>query len=231
MITKTIAIFFITVFCLSLFITTTVSAQGPNNPVSGFFDPKYAPPLTKLGDVGGTGYGLAEKLLTWFIAVFWIVAVGFVIWSAFTFLFANGDEGKIGEAKNRLKYALIAAVVALLSVGIKPITTSLLKGETGGSGGGGGFGSECISYNTEEQCGANSNCEWTKGVGVFGCTARECKDFNNASECNSLSQCEWVSDECMTIFTKCATNSSEATCNIQSSQCHWDSDTEKCLPD
>ncbi len=86
-------------------------------------------PLTQLG---GTAAGSAEylllQLLKWLIAVFWILAVGFVVWAAFTFLFADGDEGKIGEAKNRLKYAVIAAAVALLSTGINIIVYYLLGG-------------------------------------------------------------------------------------------------------
>ena len=208
---------FITIFCL-FFVLANVSAQGPDNPVSGFFDAKYAPPLSKLGDVGGSGYGLTEKIVSWLIGMFWIIAVGFVIWAAFTFLFASGDDGKIDEAKSRLKYALIATMVALLATGIKPITMSLLRGDTyGGGGGGGGYGAECVTKN-EEECGNDSDCEWNS---VLGCEARECDDFSNSSECNARAQCEWVSNSCETIYAKCATNKYESTCNLQSSQCHW----------
>ncbi len=224
----TIFAFSFSVLFVSQFLLTThyslptSNAQGPNNPVSGFFNPQYAPPLSKLGDVGGSGYGLAEKLVNWLIGIFWIVAVGFVIWAAFTFLFADGDENEIGDAKNRLKYALIAAMVALLATGIKPITRSLLRGDTYG-GGGGGFGSECVSYSTEEQCGNNSNCEWNPGlIPPFGCEAKECNNFGNSSDCNARAQCEWVSNSCETIYTKCATNRYESTCNLQSFQCHWE---------
>ena len=87
------------------------------------------PPLTQLsGTTTGSVEYLFLQLLKWLIAVFWILAVGFVIWAAFTFLFADGDEGKIGEAKNRLKYAVIAAAVALLSTGINVIVYYLLGG-------------------------------------------------------------------------------------------------------
>src|SRR3989344_8742414 len=95
----------------------------------GFTEP---PPIVSLDGPGAPGEGSVTSvllgLLKWFYAVFWVVAVGFVIWAAFTFLFADGDEGKIGEAKNRLKYAVIAAAVALLSTGINVIVYYLLGG-------------------------------------------------------------------------------------------------------
>ncbi len=89
-----------------------------------------APPITKLSgqtETGSVEYALLQ-ILKWFYAVFWILAVGFVIWAAFTFLFADGDEGKIGEAKNRLKYAVIAAIVGILAFGIDVIVKNLLTG-------------------------------------------------------------------------------------------------------
>lgn len=204
-------------------VSNYTSAQGPANPVSGFFDPQYAPPITQLGEVGGSGYGLAEKLVNWLIGIFWIIAVGFVVWAAFIFLFANGEDDKISAAKQRLKYALIAAIVALLATGIKPITMSLLRGETGGDGySGSGFGAQCISYTYKKDCEKDLDCEWNEIPGPLDCGARECDDFGNASECNSRAQCEWVKNKCKTVYAKCATNLYESTCNLQSSQCHWD---------
>ena len=81
-------------------------------------------PITSLGDLQTT----ITNIVNWVIVVFWIVAVGFMIWAAFTYLTAAGDEDKLGEAKNRLIYALVAAAVALLSGGIKGIATNLLTG-------------------------------------------------------------------------------------------------------
>jgi len=79
-----------------------------------------SPPIKKLSNLG------IESLVIWLIGIFWILAVGFIIWAAFTFLFADGDEGKVGEAKKRLLYAVIAAAVALLSTGIDMIVENLL---------------------------------------------------------------------------------------------------------
>lgn len=65
--------------------------------------------------------------LEWFIGVFWIITVGMVVWAAFLYLTAGGNEEKIGEAKKRLTYAVIAAAIALLSTGIDLIAYYLLS--------------------------------------------------------------------------------------------------------
>lgn len=81
-------------------------------------------PLTTLGQATTA----TTNIVVWIYTIFWILAVGFVIWAAFTFMTASGDETKIGEAKTRLTYAVIASAVALLSMGIDLIVKSLLSG-------------------------------------------------------------------------------------------------------
>lgn len=84
------------------------------------------PPLTKLSDTENVILDIAE----WFIALFWILAVAFVVWAAFLYLSAGGNEEKISEAKKRLLYALIATAIALLATGIDYIVTYLLTGSS-----------------------------------------------------------------------------------------------------
>jgi hypothetical protein len=62
------------------------------------------------------------------ITIFWILAVAFIIWAAFTYLTAGGNEERVSTAKKRLVYALIAAAIALLAVGIDIIVENLLLG-------------------------------------------------------------------------------------------------------
>ncbi len=71
-----------------------------------------------------------EKIVVWLYGVFWILAVGFVIWAAFLFMSADGDATKITKAKTMLIYVLIAAAVVLLANGLRDIVTNLLKGDT-----------------------------------------------------------------------------------------------------
>lgn len=81
------------------------------------------PPITSVTDVQNTIAGIVN----WMISIFWIAAVGTVIWAAFTFLTAGDDKEKVEKAKKMLLYAVIAAAVALLANGISAITYSLLK--------------------------------------------------------------------------------------------------------
>lgn len=80
-------------------------------------------PITSVSDATGK----FNTYVTWFYGLFWALAVVFLIWAAVTYLTANGDSDKVGEAKQRVVYAVIAACVALLATGIKSIATSLLS--------------------------------------------------------------------------------------------------------
>ena len=70
-----------------------------------------------------------NKLVGWFIALFWIAAVVMVLWAAFTYVTAAGDEKKVETAGNMLKYAAIGIAVALLSTTLRPFITSFLSGQ------------------------------------------------------------------------------------------------------
>lgn len=70
-----------------------------------------------------------QNIVSWMSTIFWIVAVGYIIWAAFTFLNAGGDTEKVETAKKRILYALIAAAVALLANGIMSIVTNVIKGQ------------------------------------------------------------------------------------------------------
>jgi hypothetical protein len=93
-----------------------------------------APPRQKIIDelpkapiyTTGEGTTAAKKIVVWIIGVFWIVAVAMVIWAAFLYLTAGGNEEKIKEAKKRLLYAVIAAAIALSANVINIIVYNLL---------------------------------------------------------------------------------------------------------
>ena len=82
-------------------------------------------------DIITTGEELESVLETvrdWFFTVFVILAVIFLIWAAFLYLTAAGNDTKVGKAKNALIYAIIAIIVALLAGSL----TSLLENVLGG---------------------------------------------------------------------------------------------------
>jgi hypothetical protein len=70
---------------------------------------------------------LLGSLVSWAIDIFWVVAVGAVVWAAFLFLTAGDDAEKVTKAKKMLVYAVIAGIVVLLANGIDKIATSLLS--------------------------------------------------------------------------------------------------------
>lgn len=83
--------------------------------------------IKQLSDLAGSSGRPFEKIVNWIIGIFWVIVVGFFIWAAFLFLSSGGSEEKVSEAKKRILYGLIAAVVALLSTGVKIITYNLLS--------------------------------------------------------------------------------------------------------
>jgi hypothetical protein len=92
-------------------------------------NPDIAPvPIESITSLGGEAGSPLSKLVTWFIGIFWVVAVAMVVWSAFIYLTAGGSEEKITEAKKRLLYAVIAAAIALMATGIDFLVEMLLKG-------------------------------------------------------------------------------------------------------
>lgn len=58
------------------------------------------------------------------IGVLVIVAVFYVLWAAYTFITAAGETEKISQARNRIMYAGIGIVVALLAQGIIALVLS-----------------------------------------------------------------------------------------------------------
>ena len=69
------------------------------------------------------------RLITWY-TIFFILTVGFVLWAAFTYLTAAGNEEKVKTAKNRLIYAAVSVVVALIALGFASIVQNFIQ--TGG---------------------------------------------------------------------------------------------------
>lgn len=88
-----------------------------------------APPTSNIPTTPRQIQTSLENIVGWMFTFFWIVAVGYIIWAAFTFLSAGGDAEKVQKAKTRILYALIAAAVVLLANGVKAVVESLLGGK------------------------------------------------------------------------------------------------------
>ena len=77
------------------------------------------------GTVGGI-VGLIGQIVRWVYIIFFIIAVLMIILAAFSYLTAGGDEEKVKAAKNRIIYAAVAIMVALLAVGFESIIRTFL---------------------------------------------------------------------------------------------------------
>jgi len=83
-------------------------------------------PSEQLGSGLGDQYTFSDKSIVevvetiggYVIGILVIVAVFYVLWAAYTFITAAGDTEKITSARNRIMYAGIGIIVALLARGI-----------------------------------------------------------------------------------------------------------------
>lgn len=73
--------------------------------------------------------GLVDVLrgvVRWVYIIFFVVAVLFILFAAFNYLTAAGDEDKVGKAKSGIIYAAIAIAIAFLAVGFETIIGTFL---------------------------------------------------------------------------------------------------------
>lgn len=83
-------------------------------------------PTETITDVTGI-YKLLSDIFTILYSLFFAVAAFFILYAAFIYLTAAGEDEKIKRAKSILVYAIIAIVVALVSLGIDNIIASVVK--------------------------------------------------------------------------------------------------------
>ncbi len=67
-----------------------------------------------------------ETLANWLLAIIGIVAVIMILYGAFLYIVAAGDEDKVKKAKNVIIYGLVGVVVAILAFAIVSFVASLL---------------------------------------------------------------------------------------------------------
>jgi opacity protein-like surface antigen len=74
---------------------------------------------------------ILTKAATWMYQAFFIIAIFYFLWGAFTFLQAGGDTTKVAEGKKRLLYGVIAVIIALVSTGAAQLINASLKNAAG----------------------------------------------------------------------------------------------------
>lgn len=103
-----------------------VTAAMTALPVIGLAQVGYTGPQTNIRDVSGV-VNLIGKITNTASVIFFAIAVLFIIWAAYLYLTAGGDEEKFKKAKTNLLYAIIAIVIALLAGTAQGIITSVLN--------------------------------------------------------------------------------------------------------
>jgi len=68
---------------------------------------------------------ILNRLLQWLYTIFFIIAVMMIIWAAFSFLTAGGDEEKIAKARTSFIYAVVAIAVAVVAASVRFVVQSL----------------------------------------------------------------------------------------------------------
>jgi len=69
---------------------------------------------------------LLGTISQWMFSIFIALAVVFLLYAAFLYLTAGGNESTVGRAKTVLIYAVIAIVVAVLAGGVFPLIEGIL---------------------------------------------------------------------------------------------------------
>ena len=82
---------------------------------------------------GGPATGLAlldlvDLLTNWVFAIFVILAIIFVLLAAFQFVTAGGEAEKVSEARQKLIWAAVGIIIALISKGLVPVIKNIVGG-------------------------------------------------------------------------------------------------------
>jgi hypothetical protein len=81
------------------------------------------PPITNITQV----QNVANKIVSYVGAFFWIAAVASGLYSAFLYMTSQGSPEKLGKAGKSLLYTVVACVVAIMAYGIPALVDSFIK--------------------------------------------------------------------------------------------------------
>ncbi|MFA6136188.1 MAG: hypothetical protein WC705_02420 [Candidatus Paceibacterota bacterium] len=126
---------FINVFFINSFVLAAVATPPTREEIINPFgsDPKLRSPITGLNSVSAQPGGswsakqVVFGIIRWIYTIFFIVAVLFILLSAYNFIQGGSNDAKVKIARAQLKYAVIAIVVAILGAGIPIIIDNFLR--------------------------------------------------------------------------------------------------------
>lgn len=113
---------------ISLPLIATALSNAITAKASGFTSPPGggSVPTSPINSVNQIPI-LLTTLLRWGYYIFFFLTAVFVLWAAFDYLTAGGDAKKLEAAKNKIIYAVIAVVIALIATGINAFVGSFFS--------------------------------------------------------------------------------------------------------
>jgi hypothetical protein len=89
------------------------------------FNPNRELPTTSFTDINGV-FRLIQRLANWAFAFLLALSVMFVLYAAFLYLTAGGDQEKVTKANHIILYAAIAIVIAVLAKAVPGIVITFI---------------------------------------------------------------------------------------------------------
>jgi len=125
-----ITVFLANIMIMPLFaMAQNNSGGGGGNSSSGGLIP--AADTSMVGSIGANRFatGNVEAMLNtvanYTVGVLVMVAIFYILWAGYTFVTSSGETDKVNAARQRIMYAAIGIVVALLAKGIVALVLSL----------------------------------------------------------------------------------------------------------
>lgn len=72
-------------------------------------------------------FRILKTVVQYTYTIFFIVAVIFILFAAYQFLFARGEPEKIKGARNSITWAVVAIAIAMISVGAAQLIKNFLQ--------------------------------------------------------------------------------------------------------
>ena len=79
-----------------------------------------------LVDQKSTPIQILNKVIAWAIIAAFVLSVGYVFFGGFKFIFSGGDEGKIKQATNTIRHAILGLIITISAVVIVQVVGQLL---------------------------------------------------------------------------------------------------------
>lgn len=68
-----------------------------------------------------------DRIANYFLGAVVIASVFMIVWSAFNFVTANGDDAKLAQARKSLTFAIIGLIIAIMAMAIVNLVIGVVQ--------------------------------------------------------------------------------------------------------